>query len=258
MLDDPPRQSPQAQGGRAEGRRAPGFQRLDGVDHDGAVFRRAAARGPGRRQTPCRRRCSTPSSILWASRAGENLERFRGFERRAVLSRAAPRTSTMSTSRPARSVSASRSPRSPRWSRIICAPNPGGRSRQAGRMIALAGDAELDEGNIYECLQEGWKHDLRNTWWIIDYNRQSLDGIVREGLHDRIAAIFGSFGWDVVSVKYGKSAARRLRRSRAAKLCARGSIAAPTRCIRRWSFRAAPPGASGCSTTSATRARSSH
>ena len=73
-----------------------------------------------------------------------------------------------------------------------------------GRMIALAGDAELDEGNIYECLQEGWKHELHNTWWIIDYNRQSLDGIVREGLHDRIASIFGSFGWDVVSLKYGR------------------------------------------------------
>ena len=71
-------------------------------------------------------------------------------------------------------------------------------------MIALAGDAELDEGNIYECLLEGWKHELRNTWWIIDYNRQSLDGIVREGLHDRITAIFGSFGWDVVSLKYGR------------------------------------------------------
>lgn len=72
-----------------------------------------------------------------------------------------------------------------------------------GRMIALVGDAELDEGNIYECLQEGWKHDLRNTWWIIDYNRQSLDGVVREGLWRRIEAIFGSFGWDVVRLKYG-------------------------------------------------------
>jgi pyruvate dehydrogenase E1 component len=50
-----------------------------------------------------------------------------------------------------------------------------------GRMVALVGDAELDEGNIYETLQEGWKNDLRNTWWIIDYNRQSLDGVVREG-----------------------------------------------------------------------------
>jgi pyruvate dehydrogenase E1 component len=72
-----------------------------------------------------------------------------------------------------------------------------------GRMIALVGDAELDEGNIYECLQEGWKHDLRNCWWIIDYNRQSLDGVVREGLSERIRNIFGAFGWDVVLLKYG-------------------------------------------------------
>jgi pyruvate dehydrogenase E1 component len=79
-----------------------------------------------------------------------------------------------------------------------------GRETSAGRMIALAGDAELDEGNIYECLQEGWKHELRNTWWIIDYNRQSLDGIIREGLYGRIDAIFRSFGWDVISLKYGK------------------------------------------------------
>jgi len=72
-----------------------------------------------------------------------------------------------------------------------------------GRMIALVGDAELDEGNVYECLLEGWKHDLRNTWWIIDYNRQSLDGVVREGLYDRIEAIFRAFDWNVVTLKYG-------------------------------------------------------
>lgn len=72
-----------------------------------------------------------------------------------------------------------------------------------GRMVALVGDAELDEGNIYEALQEGWKNDLRNTWWIIDYNRQSLDGIVREGLFGRIEKIFDAFGWDVVKIKHG-------------------------------------------------------
>ena len=72
-----------------------------------------------------------------------------------------------------------------------------------GRMIALVGDAELDEGNIYEVLQEGWKNDLRNTWWIVDYNRQSLDGIVREGLFERVEKIFDAFGWRVVKVKHG-------------------------------------------------------
>jgi pyruvate dehydrogenase E1 component len=72
-----------------------------------------------------------------------------------------------------------------------------------GRMVALVGDAELDEGNIYETLQEGWKNDLRNIWWIIDYNRQSLDSIVHEGLFRRVEKIFEAFGWDVVRVKYG-------------------------------------------------------
>lgn len=75
--------------------------------------------------------------------------------------------------------------------------------RTEGRMVALVGDAELDEGNIYECLQEGWKNDLRNTWWIIDYNRQSLDGVVREGLWQRVENIFTAYGWRVVRVKYG-------------------------------------------------------
>ncbi|RJK99341.1 transketolase [Paracoccus aestuarii] len=72
-----------------------------------------------------------------------------------------------------------------------------------GRMVALVGDAELDEGNIYEALQEGWKNDLRNCWWIIDYNRQSLDGIVREGLFGRVEKIFEAFGWNVIRIKYG-------------------------------------------------------
>lgn len=73
-----------------------------------------------------------------------------------------------------------------------------------GRMVALAGDAELDEGNNYEALQEGWKNGLRNCWWIIDYNRQSLDGIVHEGLWSRIKEIFEAFGWHVFPVKYGR------------------------------------------------------
>ena len=72
-----------------------------------------------------------------------------------------------------------------------------------GRMVALIGDAELDEGNIYEALLEGWKHDLRNVWWVIDYNRQSLDGVVHEGLWERAEAIFTAFGWRVVRLKYG-------------------------------------------------------
>jgi pyruvate dehydrogenase E1 component len=74
---------------------------------------------------------------------------------------------------------------------------------EPGRMIALVGDAEMDEGNIFEALMEGWKHGLKNTWWIVDYNRQSLDAVIREGLWQKFEAIFHNFGWDVVILKHG-------------------------------------------------------
>ncbi len=70
-------------------------------------------------------------------------------------------------------------------------------------MIALVGDAELDEGNVFEAVLEGWKQGLRNCWWIIDYNRQSLDAVVREGLWERYEQLFKNFGWNVVILKYG-------------------------------------------------------
>lgn len=73
-----------------------------------------------------------------------------------------------------------------------------------GRMVAIVGDAELDEGNVFEALLEGWKHDLRNTWWIVDYNRQSLDSVVSDKLWVPIEGMFRSLGWNVVILKYGK------------------------------------------------------
>src|SRR5271169_3246853 len=78
-----------------------------------------------------------------------------------------------------------------------------GTERPEGRMVALVGDAELDEGNIFEALLEGWKHGLRNCWWVVDYNRQSLDQVVREGLWERYQQLFENFGWAVKIVKYG-------------------------------------------------------
>ena len=78
-----------------------------------------------------------------------------------------------------------------------------GLARPEGRMIALVGDAELDEGNIFEAILEGWKQCVRNCWWIIDYNRQSLDAVIREGLWARYETLFRGFGWDVVILKYG-------------------------------------------------------
>ena len=73
-----------------------------------------------------------------------------------------------------------------------------------GRFVALIGDAELDEGNIYEALIEGAKHDVRNLWWIVDYNRQSLDATSADRMFERFDEIFQACGWRVVELRYGK------------------------------------------------------
>ncbi|HEY8592430.1 MAG TPA: transketolase [Sphingomicrobium sp.] len=74
-----------------------------------------------------------------------------------------------------------------------------------GRFVALMGDAELDEGNIYEAIIEGAKHDVRNLWWIVDYNRQSLDATSADRMFERFDEIFKSCGWRVVELRYGKT-----------------------------------------------------
>ncbi len=73
-----------------------------------------------------------------------------------------------------------------------------------GRLIALMGDAEIDEGNIHEALLEYWKHGLKNCWWVVDYNRQSLDSVVSDRLFMKVAGLFENLGWQVVLIKYGK------------------------------------------------------
>ena len=78
-----------------------------------------------------------------------------------------------------------------------------GNAVPTGRMVALMGDAELDEGNVFEAMLEGWKHDVRNTWWIVDYNRQSLDSVISDRLFGRLDDIFRTTGWRVITLKYG-------------------------------------------------------
>jgi pyruvate dehydrogenase E1 component len=96
----------------------------------------------------------------------------------------------------------------------------------AGRMIALMGDAELDEGNIYECLIEGYKHDIRNCWWIVDYNRQSLDHTTADRMFRRFDDIFETCGWRVLTLKYGKLQRAAFRRP-GGRRWRNGSIIAP-------------------------------
>jgi len=88
----------------------------------------------------------------------------------------------------------------------------------AGRMIALMGDAELDEGNIYECLIEAYKHDIRNCWWIVDYNRQSLDATTADRMFSRFDDIFETCGWRVITLKHGKAQQAAFRRPGGAAL----------------------------------------
>ncbi|MFL6736319.1 MAG: transketolase [Sphingomonas sp.] len=89
--------------------------------------------------------------------------------------------------------------------------------KDRGRFVALMGDAELDEGNIYEAIIEGAKHDIRNLWWIVDYNRQSLDATSADRMFERFDEIFRSCGWRVVELRYGKRLKRVLEDNKALK-----------------------------------------
>jgi pyruvate dehydrogenase E1 component len=73
-----------------------------------------------------------------------------------------------------------------------------------GRHIALVGDAELDEGAIWECLVDPMVPRLGEVLWIIDINRQSLDRVVPDIAAGRIAKMFEAAGWHTLSVKYGR------------------------------------------------------
>ena len=75
---------------------------------------------------------------------------------------------------------------------------------QGGRHIALLGDAELDEGAIWECLVDPVVPNLGEVLWIVDLNRQSLDRVVPDIAAGRIGAMFDAAGWQTVSVKYGR------------------------------------------------------
>src|SRR4028119_2097469 len=83
---------------------------------------------------------------------------------------------------------------------------------ERGRFVALMGDAELDEGNIYEALIEAYKHDVRNCWWIVDYNRQSLDATSADRMFERFDDIFRSCRWRVLELRYGKRVTAALER----------------------------------------------
>src|SRR5919198_3852526 len=75
---------------------------------------------------------------------------------------------------------------------------------QGGRQVALRGDAELDEGAIWEALVDPMVPKLGETLWIVDLNRQSLDRVVPDIAAGRIGAMFEAAGWQTITVKYGR------------------------------------------------------
>ena len=79
-----------------------------------------------------------------------------------------------------------------------------------GRYISLLGDAELDEGNIWEAVAEPLTRRLGNVLWIVDLNRQSLDRVIPGIRAAELEQHFRTCGWEVIELKYG----RRLRAAR--------------------------------------------
>lgn len=78
-----------------------------------------------------------------------------------------------------------------------------GSGTPAGRQYALVGDAELDEGAIWEAVLDPQVASLGELVWIVDLNRQSLDRVVPDINAERLKGMFSSAGWQVLSLKYG-------------------------------------------------------
>jgi pyruvate dehydrogenase E1 component len=75
---------------------------------------------------------------------------------------------------------------------------------RGGRAVALVGDAELDEGAVWEAVVDPTIARLGEALWIVDVNRQSLDRVVPDIAVGRIAAMFEAAGWHAITVKYGR------------------------------------------------------
>src|SRR3954449_10078047 len=73
-----------------------------------------------------------------------------------------------------------------------------------GRQVALLGDAELDEGAVWEAVADPMVARLGEVLWVVDLNRQSLDRVVPDIAAGRLAGMFEAAGWHVETVKYGR------------------------------------------------------
>lgn len=76
--------------------------------------------------------------------------------------------------------------------------------RPRSRFIAVVGDAELDEGNVWEAVADPVTAGLRDVLWIVDLNRQSLDRVVPGVRIEQLKAPFRAAGWNVLEAKWGR------------------------------------------------------
>ena len=74
----------------------------------------------------------------------------------------------------------------------------------------MMGDSEFREGSLLEVMPEVAERELGNVTWIVDYNRQNLDGTRipnNRGLHgtdaDRIERTAVANGWEVIQLRHG-------------------------------------------------------
>ena len=73
-----------------------------------------------------------------------------------------------------------------------------------GRQYSLLGDAELDEGAVWEAIVDPGVAELGEVVWVVDVNRQSLDRVVPLIATDRLRGMFTAAGWQVITLKYGR------------------------------------------------------
>ncbi|MFF7334989.1 transketolase C-terminal domain-containing protein [Streptomyces sp. NPDC008150] len=93
--------------------------------------------------------------------------------------------------------------------------------RFKGRQYALVGDAELDEGAVWEALLDPQVAELGELVWVVDLNRQSLDRVVPNIAAGRLHGMFAAAGWQVLTLKYGTLLERLFERAGGAALRAR-------------------------------------
>lgn len=75
---------------------------------------------------------------------------------------------------------------------------------KAGRFISILGDAELDEGAVWEAITDPAARRLGELLWIVDLNRQSLDRIIPDVQIERLQGMFAAAGWQVLTCKWGR------------------------------------------------------